>query len=104
MEAALNRRESRGAHARDDYTERDDANWLKHTLTTIKDVDTGKVDITYRPVFDIHIISRLSSRPSTLRILIPSPPRREFIDIFNVTSYIIYIKYCSINKIKKVHI
>lgn len=93
MEAALNRRESRGAHARDDYTERDDANWLKHTLTTIKDVDTGKVDITYRPVFAIHIISRLSSRPSTLRNSIPSPQKKEYIDIFKVTSYIIYNKY-----------
>jgi len=31
--AAENRKESRGAHARDDFTERDDQDWMKHTLT-----------------------------------------------------------------------
>ena len=33
--SALNRTESRGAHAREDYSERDDANWLKHTLARL---------------------------------------------------------------------
>lgn len=47
--AAENRKESRGAHARDDFTERDDVNWMKHTLTTM-DVETGEVKIDYRPV------------------------------------------------------
>jgi len=49
MYAAENRKESRGAHARDDFTERDDVNWMKHTLTTCSD-PTKEPKITYRDV------------------------------------------------------
>ena len=41
------RHESRGAHAHEDYPERDDVNWLKHTLAW---VENGKVRLDYRPV------------------------------------------------------
>ena len=49
MDSARNRTESRGAHAREDFPDRDDKNWMKHTLAWF-DAATGKVTIDYRPV------------------------------------------------------
>ena len=48
MVSAENRKESRGAHAREDFSERDDDNWHKHTLCWVD--DAGKTRLDYRPV------------------------------------------------------
>ncbi|MCH9753307.1 MAG: succinate dehydrogenase flavoprotein subunit [Alphaproteobacteria bacterium] len=49
MHSASNRKESRGAHSREDHKERDDKKWLKHTVSWM-DTNTGKVELDYRPV------------------------------------------------------
>ncbi|MAI47273.1 MAG: succinate dehydrogenase flavoprotein subunit [Hyphomicrobiaceae bacterium TMED74] len=51
VNSADNRKESRGAHAREDFEERDDANWMKHTLAWADD-DAQTVNIDYRPVHE----------------------------------------------------
>ncbi|MBW2091682.1 MAG: FAD-binding protein, partial [Deltaproteobacteria bacterium] len=48
VEAALARTESRGAHFRDDFPERDDQNWLKHTMAYLS--EDGGVRLDYKPV------------------------------------------------------
>ena len=55
VNSAENRKESRGAHAREDFSDRNDTDWMKHTLAW---VDTaGKVTIDYRPVHDYTLSS-----------------------------------------------
>ncbi len=50
MNGADARKESRGGHAREDFSSRDDENWMKHTLSWVD--DKRKVNLTYRPVHD----------------------------------------------------
>jgi succinate dehydrogenase / fumarate reductase flavoprotein subunit len=58
--AAENRKESRGAHAREDFKDRNDEEWMKHTLIWFNQDGSTKID--YRPVHmqtltdDIHVI------------------------------------------------
>jgi succinate dehydrogenase / fumarate reductase flavoprotein subunit len=47
--SALARRESRGGHAREDFPERDDVDWLKHTFA-FRDAASGAIDLRYKPV------------------------------------------------------
>ena len=46
---ANERKESRGAHARDDHPERDDDNWLKHSIYYAETKEVSKRDVNYRP-------------------------------------------------------
>ncbi len=63
----LNRTESRGAHAREDFPDRDDANWMKHTLAWL-DMSTGKATIDYRPVHTNTMTNEVEYIPPKKRV------------------------------------
>jgi succinate dehydrogenase / fumarate reductase flavoprotein subunit len=64
--SARNRTESRGAHAREDYPERDDATWLKHTLSWLD--RNGDVHLGYRPVHMHTLSNEVQTFPPKARV------------------------------------
>lgn len=64
---AVNRTESRGAHAREDFGDRNDTEWMKHTLAWL-DVGTGKVKIDYRPVHSYTMSDDIAYIPPKARV------------------------------------
>jgi succinate dehydrogenase / fumarate reductase flavoprotein subunit len=67
MFSAFNRTESRGAHAREDFPERDDENWHKHTLTWLDGDDTDP-KIAYRPVHMYTLTNEAKVIPPKARV------------------------------------
>ncbi|MGH8119276.1 MAG: succinate dehydrogenase flavoprotein subunit [Gammaproteobacteria bacterium] len=66
IHSAHNRTESRGAHAREDYPERDDERWLKHTLSWVN--DRGEVRFDYRPVHIFTLTDEVMVFPPKKRV------------------------------------
>ncbi|HEY7899689.1 MAG TPA: succinate dehydrogenase flavoprotein subunit [Caulobacteraceae bacterium] len=64
---AVNRTESRGAHAREDFPERDDEDWMKHTLAWFDDA-SGDVRIDYRPVHAYTLTNDVAYIPPKARV------------------------------------
>ena len=64
---AHNRTESRGAHAHEDFPDRDDKKWMKHTLAWFDD-PTGKVKIDFRPVHDYTMTNEIAPFPPKARV------------------------------------
>ena len=67
VNGAANRTESRGAHAREDFADRDDGKWMKHTLSWFDDA-TGKVKIDYRPVHSFTMTNDIAYIPPKARV------------------------------------
>ena len=66
MYSAAQRHESRGAHAREDFPDRDDANWQKHTLVSVD--EAGKTNFDFRPVHMYTMTSDVEVVPPKKRV------------------------------------
>ena len=66
MHSASNREESRGAHAREDFPDRDDEKWMKHTVMGID--DKGKTTTSYRPVILNTLTNEVEAFPPKARV------------------------------------
>ncbi|CAN7506017.1 succinate dehydrogenase flavoprotein subunit [Phenylobacterium sp. LjRoot219] len=67
VNGAANRTESRGAHAREDFSDRNDDQWMKHTLAWFDDA-SGKVKIDYRPVHNFTMTNDIAYIPPKARV------------------------------------
>ena len=66
IEGACNREESRGAQAREDFPDRDDVKWLKHTLAWVD--DKGQATLGYRPVILTTLTDEVEAVPPKARV------------------------------------
>ncbi len=66
LHSAVNRQESRGAHAREDFPNRDDHTWMKHTVSWLD--GAGKVRLGYRPVHDYTLSNEVQPFPPQKRV------------------------------------
>ncbi len=66
ISSALNRKESRGAHARDDFKDRDDNNWMKHTIIWCD--DKAQIKIDYREVVLKPLSNEVQAFPPKKRV------------------------------------
>jgi succinate dehydrogenase / fumarate reductase flavoprotein subunit len=67
VNSGLNRTESRGAHAREDFPDRDDVTWMKHTLCWLDDA-SGQVRFDYRPVHMSPMTNDIATIPPKERV------------------------------------
>jgi succinate dehydrogenase / fumarate reductase flavoprotein subunit len=66
IRSGVNRQESRGAHAREDFPDRDDANWMKHTVIWLDEAGGTRID--YRPVHLQPLTNDVQSFPPKARV------------------------------------